>query len=791
MLKNYLKIALRNLVRHKAYSAINIFGLAIGIACCLFIALYVQDELSYDRFHENVDRIYRLVPDLNTPEGPRELAQSSPPLASALRNTFPEVFEAVRFVRTRGLFAVGEKRFYENEVFYADASVFDIFTYPLRQGDPATALQAPNSIVITQEFSQKYFGDDDPLNQTLTVNNERTYKVTGVLEKIPHNSHLPFDALVSHATLEAINPSWVHEWGAFFYQTYILVPEHFDPVVFETKLPDFVTSTVGEAGFMILHLQRLTEIYLHSHRRGEVGVRANAPLVYIFSGVAVFILLIACVNFMNLATAKSSERAKEVGMRKVVGARRRQVAKQFLSETMLLSFIASAFALAICYQLLPYFNQLAGKEIAFSVFANSALLVPLSILTLLVGVIAGSYPAFVLSGFRPNIVLKGAFKATSSGRRLRMGLVVFQFTLSVLLIIGTAVILRQVDFLRNQYLGFDDEHILVIDFRGDDTVREKADVMKNELLGYPDIQAVSLSSSVPGRGPVYEHTIVIDNADSLDIFFGSYAVDYDFIENYGIEMAGGRQFSPEFRQGSTQATIINEAALSKLGWSSPEQAIGKKMDQGGLQSRIIGVAKDFNFNSLHELVEPLCLMVAPENFRYFSLRIQAANPQRLIAELETKWRAFAPHLPFDYFFLDDQLDAQYRAEMRFGQVFGVAAGLAIFIACLGLFGLAAFATQQRTKEIGIRKILGAGVAGIILLLSKDFVKLILISLIIAIPVATFVAKQWLENFAYRTELTIDLYVMTGLVTLLIAIFTISFQAIKAALANPVEALRYE
>ncbi len=791
MLKNYFKIALRNLLRHKAYSGVNIFGLAAGLTCCLFILMYVQNKLSYDRFHENADRVYRIVPDLETPRGLRELAQSSPPLAAALKAKFPEIQETARLVRTRGLFAVGENRFYENQVFYSDETIFDVFTYPLQQGDPATALVEPNSIVLTQELAQKYFGDADPMNQTLLINNERSLKVTGVFAPIPGTTHLPFSALISHKTYEALRPQWVGEWGAFFYQTYILTPSDFDLAAFTAGLPDFVEEAVGPGFGIILRAQPLTEIYLNSHRRGEVGVRGNVTLIYVLVGIAVLILAIACTNFMNLATARSSRRAREVGMRKVVGAVRRQLAWQFIGETIMLSFFATVLATALCQLLLPLFNQLTGEEIGFSLFENSAVLFALLSLSFLVGAIAGSYPAFVLSKFRPATVLKGVFSKTASGVKMRHALVIFQFSLSVMLIVSTIVILRQVEFFRTKGLGFNEKQLLVIDFKGDQAVRGQADFIKNEFFSHADVQATALSSSVPGKGVTYDHAFVIDGADSLDMFFGTYRVDFDFVSNYELELLAGRTFSLQFRQDSSTAVIINEASLSKLGWTEPEQAIGKKVSFGGPAGEIIGVVKSFNFNSLHEPVEPLAMYIDPASASYFTLRFETQNLPQFIADLGRKWRELAPQQPFDYFFLDDQLDAQYRDEVRFGQIFAVAAGLAILIACLGLLGLAAFAVEQRTKEIGLRKVLGASVSGVTALLSKDFVKLVVAANLIAWPAAWFAMNKWLENFAYRIEISWWIFVLAGGIALVIALMTVSTQAIRAALANPVESLKYE
>jgi putative ABC transport system permease protein len=789
MIKSYLKIALRNLKIHKAYSFINIFGLAIGMTCCIFIALYVQDELSYDRYHEKAARIFRLVPDLETDSEPRLLAQGSPPMAPFIKAEFPEVVDVVRFFKTSGLFQYQDKQFQEDAVYYTDASIFNIFSFELIKGNPATALNAPNSLAVSEKVAQRYFGDEDPMNKLLIKENGDAFMVTGVFKDLPSNSHFTFDMLVSWATFEVVYSEHVDSWGAFFVPTYLLLAESTDITKLLAKLPQFLDRHINPDWSVKLDLQLLTDIYLFSHRRGEHGARGNVSLLYILAGVAVFILLIASVNFMNLATARSISRAKEVGIRKVVGARRQQLIGQFMGEALFMSFIALFLAIGISLVLLPLFTDLTGKMLSFD-YNNYGVSVALLLgFAAVVGMIAGSYPALVLSGFKVTKVLKGAFKSSGHGKILRRGLVILQFVISFILIVGTTVVYKQLHYIRNENLGFDKEQILVIDFRGDPQVRKSAVTIKEAFLSHPAITKSSNSSRVPGTGATFVALEINSNGETLEGIFAYYDIDFDFIENYGLEVVAGRPLLKEFATDSSEAVLINESAVAYCGWTSSEDAIGKSLIAGNGPRKIVGVVKDFNYSSLHQGVEPMFLQIGAG--RYLSLRLNSKRLTQVMPELERIWENQVPHRPFNFIFLDQQLDLQYRAEKRFGTVIGMFAILATFIASLGLFGLASFSTEQRAKEIGVRKVLGASISQIVILLSKEIITLVVIALLVASPIAFFTSRGWLQNFAYRTEIGIGMFLLAGLLTLIIAWLTVSLQATKAALTNTAEVLKYE
>ncbi|MGH7600666.1 MAG: ABC transporter permease, partial [bacterium] len=709
MLKNYLKIALRNLLKHKAHSFINIVGLAVGIACCFFIFSYVQDELSYDRYHQKADQIYRLVSDVQTQSETNRQANTSAMMAPALRVDFPQVLSFVRFMPTEMLVRHGDNQFQEEHVFFADSSVFEVFSFSLIKGDPHTALKEPYSVVLTAKTAQKFFGEENPMGQTLIVDNELTFKVTGILAEVPRHSHFVFDMLVSFTTCEKLFPNRMN-WFSFAFYTYLLLPKDFNVTVLEAKFPAFIDHHIGGQlrGYgmnYILSLQPLTKIYLHSQRLAEIGPVGSSDTLYIFSAIAVFILFIACINFMNLATARSTKRAKEVSMRKVVGAERSQLIRQFLGESILLSFLSLLLALMLFELLLPALNTLSGKELSLHFNRHWVQALVLFGLALLVGIIAGSYPAFVLSGFQPLAVLKSVLRSTGRGAVLRRSLVVFQFAISVVLIIGTVVVYMQLDYLRRQSPGFNKEQMLVIDFKGEEGVKRRHETIKRELQAHPSVAGSSFSSGAPGTGLTTWYTVVeVGGGATRESNLEALLVDYDFLNNYGIEIVAGRAFSQAHATDATEAFIINEAAVAHFGWTSPEEAIGKRIEQIGArkQGRIIGVVKDFHFESLHYRIAPLSLHLLPSHFTYLSLRIKTEEVSRTVAALKRRWEALVPNRPFEYFLLDENFDQQYHADEKFGQVFGVFAILAILIACLGLLGLASFTAEQRIKEIGIR-----------------------------------------------------------------------------------------
>jgi putative ABC transport system permease protein len=800
MFKNYLKIALRNLSKYRIYSLINIAGLSIGIACCLLILMHITDEASYDKYHKNAERIYRVTYEIDNHGKTTSTAQTPAPLGPALLKEYPDIKDYVRFFRSDVSLNRGEKRFFET-LYFADESIFDIFTFPLLRGNLDTALEEPNSIVLTEESAEKYFGDEDPINKILTVNSNRDFIVTGVLKNIPRNSHFHFDFLVPIEAYFQINPGRREDWGYIYYYNYLLVRKGFSPADFERKLPAFVMKYIG-GNFRDLfgenidqvpslykfHLQPLLEIHLHSHLEDEMEPNGNITYVYIFSTIALFILFIACINFMNLSTGRASSRAKEVGIRKVVGARRAELIKQFLGESLLLSFISLLLAVVLVELFLPVFNSLSGKELSISFFGNGTFFVAFLGIFIAVGILSGSYPAFLLSAFIPVDVLKGRVTAKVSTALIKKGLVVFQFAISIILVVGTVIIHNQMFFVQNKNLGFDKEHLVVVADQNRRVVL-RYESFKNELLKNPNIIATSGSSGLPVN--VFSKQTARPMGAGFDeaILMPVIAVNYDFIDTYGLELVSGRKFSKEFKTDSREALIINEAAAEKFGWEDP---IGQMMDIiGGRKGRIIGVLKNFHISSLHERIEPLVLYIQPYFCRYYSIRIRSEDIPHTLAFIEKTWRDFAPARPFEYSFLEDDLDQLYRAEMRLGKISFYFTILAIFIACLGLFGLSSFTAEQRTKEIGIRKVLGASIGNIVFMLSKEFTKWVLVANIIAWPIAYYVMSRWLQIFAYRTSISVWIFIFSAALALFIAFFTTSFQVVKAAVVNPAESLKYE
>ena len=789
MFKNYLTIAIRNLVRHKGYSLINIAGLAIGMACCLLIVLYVQYEFSYDRYHENVEQIYRVVDESG--------AQTPGLMAPALLDDFPPIIHATRIKHfEKALISYGNKRFYEDRVFFADPSVFEVFTFPLIKGNSKTALQAPYSMVITQEMAGKYFGEDDPIGKTITYDNKHDFTITGVLENVPQNSHFKFDFLVSFATASDVFPNagldkWNY-WSAT--HTYVLLPKDYPPTELEQQFPDFVIKYLGkgwvESFQTRLHLQPLKQIHLHSNLWGEIEPNSDIKYIYLFSAIAFSILLIACINYMNLSTARYANRAREVGMRKVLGANRIQLIKQFMGESILMAFIALLLAAALMELFLPAFCSLIDRELVVNYLDNWLLLPDIIGIAMFVGIVSGSYPAFYLSAFQPLAVLRKTLQTGLARSRLRRALVVLQFVISVVLIIATIIIYGQLNYIRNRKLGFNKEQVVVLPIR-DNHVRQKTESVKNELRQNPNIISATASSYIPGGMKWITSFSWEGQRDDEDNTMGFSCIDHDFIQTFEIELVAGRDFSRDFVTDAKQAFIINEAAVKKTGWNSP---IGKRVTRfypEFVQGSVIGVIKDFHLESLYKTIKPLVLLIDPEGFQYLSVRIRPNDIPGTLDFIKKKWTEFSPNRPFEYFFLDNYFDKLYKAEEKLGQIFGYFTFLAIFIACLGLFGLASFATEQRTKEIGIRKVLGASIVGIVLLLSKDFTKLVIVSNLIAWPIAYYAMNRWLQDFAYRINIGVGTFLLAGAIALIIALLTVGFQAVKAALANPVEALRYE
>jgi putative ABC transport system permease protein len=803
MLRNYLTVAVRNLLRHKGYSAINIAGLAVGMACCILILLYVQDELGYDRYHKNAGRIFRLVTEVSGGGASTTYALSSAPIAPALRSDYPEVLQVVRFKQNKdGLFvSYGDKLFKEGRIFFTEPSAFEIFTLSLVRGNPVTALKNPYSIVITEKMAQKYFGDEDPMGKIVTIRGqdylrvkEGDYTITGILENLPHSSHFKFDFLASFATID--NKPVLESWQSLLFYTYLLLPEGYSKVELEEKFPEFTKRHSGEHQGLgehkfYPHLQPLTHIHLRSRLQAEIEPNNNIAYVYIFSVTACFILFIACINFMNLSTARSARRAKEVGIRKVVGASRFQLIKQFLGESVFLSAMAFLLAIALVEFSLPVFNNLAGKELSLDTISNGLMMAVLFGITLLVGVTSGSYPAFLLSAFQPVETLKGTLKGGSKSSLLRKGLVTVQFVISIILIIGTGVVYNQADYMRRKELGFDRDHVVVVPIQ-DRSMREGYESVKHELLQNPNVLNATASSYLPGG---FKYGLVVRPEGLREtITTHHFFVDHDFLKTLRIELITGRDFSRNSATDPAEAFIANEAAVQKFGWENP---IGKQVEllaDGNKVTKkgtVIGVVKDFHFESFHEEIGPALIHINQKNFKFISARIRSDNIPATLDFFKQEWQEFDPNHPFEYTFLGEDFDSLSKAESRLGEIVGVFSFLSIFIACLGLFGLASFTAEQRTKEIGIRKALGASVSSIVMLLSKEFLLLVGVANLIAWPVAYYAMNRWLQDFAYRIELEPGVFALGGVLALGIALLTVSAQAIKAARANPVDALRYE
>jgi putative ABC transport system permease protein len=798
MLTNYLRIALRNIKKHKGYSLINILGLAIGMACCILITSYVFYELSYDKHHENADRIYRIKADAQIGENHLHIPKSSPPMAAYMIENFPEVENAVR-LRELGNVPVRyrEKQYYEGRIFFAENSLFDIFTIPLLKGNSKTALNTAYSAVITEDTAQRYFGDEDPIGKVLTIDEGADFTVTGVVSNVPRNSHFVFDILCSFETHAQNNRMSMVSWLSLNYYTYILLQKGSSIEALEQKLPDMIATNAGSIlnavkGEITLTLQPLTSIHLHSRLEQEIAATSNIAYVYIFSAIALFILLIACMNFMNLATARSAKRAQEVGMRKVLGAHRARIIRQFLSESMITSVIACVVALVIVEIAFPLFRSISGIELGIDYGQTPWFIPGLIGLTLFVGLIAGSYPAFFLSSFQPIRVLKGSLRSGTARARFRGILVIVQFTISIVLIIGTIVISNQLLFMKNTALGFDKERILIIAISDESTVESLAP-FKEELRNHPAIINVTASSHVPGQTTYYNPFLPEGFTRDQMPWMGQLNVDPDFIPTLGIELLAGRNFSSELKTDQTRSVIINETAAKRFGWDNP---VGKTIgtfasSTAMLKTTVIGVIKDFHIESLHREIGPLLITNNPEWLNTLSVRIAPNNIPETLGFLSEKWRQHNPLRPFRYFFLDDSFDAQYRADERLSTIFSYFSILAIFIACLGLFGLASYTAEQRTKEIGIRKVLGATLSGIVKLLTKEFSKWVLAANIVAWPIAYFAMRKWLQGFAYRTNIEFHTFFLSALIALAIALLTVSYQALRAAKADPVNSLRYE
>ncbi len=799
MLKNYLKITLRNIKRNKAFSVINIAGLAIGMACCILIVNYIVFESSYDRFHKNADNIYRINTLLEIGGRGGNLASTNHPIGDYLRENYTEVLNSVKFRRYKygqTLIEYEDNKFFEERLYYADNSVFDVFSYPMLIGDPKTALKSPHSIVLTESYAIKYFGEENPLGKILRLDNFEDFKITGVIRDFPPNTHFPINMLLSFESFYVNNPQLKGRWmGDFEVHTFIQLEKGFDYKELETKLPAIVEKQIGKlikvVGARVEYsILPLTDIHLHSDLLNEPTGQSDISYIYGFSAIALFILLIACFNFMNLSTARSAKRANEVGVRKVLGANKTKLVYQFLGESLILSTFAYFIAAGLAELSLPIIRALTTVELSIF-FTDIPVFILISVgFVFVVGIVAGSYPAFFLSSFKPVSILKGSLRTGSTSYRFRSVLVVFQFAISVFLFIGTITILNQIRFMKNRNLGFEREHLVFVQFF-DDSLMSSTETVKNELLKIPGVIHVSATSHIPGHGARHNGYVPEGFAIEESIMMGRISVDSDFITTFGIELIEGRNFSPEFTADKNQSILINETALKEIGWEDPLGRQIRELDDKMLPKTVIGVVRDFHTDSLHNPLEPVLIGQNPGAFRYIAVRLGPGNISETMTSLEKKWKELDSTGTFDYAFLEDSLIAQYRAEERLSKIFTYFSILAIFIACLGLFGLASFTAEQKTKEIGIRKVLGAPVSGLIFFLSKEFTKWVIAANIIAWPLAYFVMHKWLQNFAFRISIGARTFLLAAFLAVLIALVTVSYQSLKAALANPIESLRYE
>ena len=792
MFKNYIKIAFRNLYRHKGFTLLNISGLAIGMTAGFLVLLYVNFEMSYDNMHSKGDSIYRVVADIDTPSEKIEAGIAAWAVGPNIEKEFPEILKFTRVLSEDFTIVKEGTKFVEEHVIAVDSAFFEIFDFELIKGDKSEVLNRPNSLVISETMVTKYFDSNNPIGQNMVVEGfDNPATVTGVMKDIPKNSHIQADIIVSMITYTAPPSNRDEQWSNYDPSIYVLTTEGTNPKSLEAKFPNFLEERNGDEMreskmFVTLFLEPFKDVYLKSDRGSSVSGSINN--VYVFSIIGIFILLIASINFINLATARSVERAKEVGIRKVIGADKNQLAFQFIGESVIICLMAFFVAVGLTALGLPYFNQLAGKAVSAGIFAEPINILYLFLLALAIGTIAGIYPAIVLSSFRPISVLKGGFSTGTKGVLLRKSLVVVQFTISIALIIGTIVIYNQMRFMQNQDLGFNKEHTIVIPTE----IGSSQNALVNSFSKIPGVTGTSLTSSVPGTGNSAAYSEIENEQGDLQIAnLDLYFINEDYIEQLGMEIIAGRGFSRDFASDSSKAMIINEKAVSLLGYANAQDAIGANYQQWGSNGEVIGVVKDFNFNSLQEEISPLTMRLDATETNIITVKIKGNNTAQTLASVESVWQSILPADAFEYHFLDELFNNQYQSEEQFEDLFLSFALLAIFISCLGLLGLAAYSTIQRKREIGIRKIVGASVSSIINLLSIEFIKLVVIAFVISAPISWYLMHGWLEDFAYKIDIKWWMFVVAGLGSMVIALITVSFQAIKAATSNPVKSLRTE
>ncbi len=810
MIRNYLKVALRSLLRNKLTSFINIAGLALAMTCCLLIVFFIRDESSYDRYHSKADRVYRVTRNFLSPDGSvnLHLGHVAPPFGPLLKNDFSDFEQVARTLQSRLLVALQEdgaqkKAFNEANSFFAEPEIFQIFDIPVVEGNGVKALTEPFQVMMSEKTAKRYFGNEQAVGKSLRITDQFDVAVSGVFKDFPAQSHWHPDILLSFSTL---NDSTIYgreslesNWGNNAFSTYVLVKEPFDVRRTENLFPAFLDRHMGNSEepeankpstWTTLFLQKVTDIHLHSQLDSEIEANGNINNVYMMGVVATFIILIACFNFVNLSTARATKRAKEVGLRKVVGAFRTQLIGQYLSESILTAFLSLTLAIGLATLALPWLNNFTGKSLSIDLLTDGMGIYVLAF-ALAIGGLAGIYPAFVISSFKPATILKGQKGPVRGRGGLRKALVVVQFSISIILIIATLVTFRQLQFINTRDLGYSKDQIVTMRYFNE--MSSSYDAFYNELMKHSSIRNACRSSRTPtGRLLDYQGSAYVQQGDSLaitDVVLKNIAVDYEFFSTYEIPLVAGRNFSREIKSDDSIAFILNEAACAMIG-ITPEEILTKDFKYGDVKGRVIGVVRDFHFESLHEPIIPMVFHRSPF-YSNISIQVEASHMQEALSYAEKTWRQFLPHRPFEYNFLSMQYEKLYAAEQRQGQLFVIFSGLAIFIASLGLFGLATFNTLQRIKEIGIRKVLGASVTSIVQLLSREMITLILIANLIAWPVAWYFTNQWLDTFAYRIEGSILLYLGAAVAALAIALLTVGSQTIKAALSNPSETLRNE
>lgn len=799
MLRNYIKVALRNLKKHKAFSFINITGLAVGLTCCMLIGLYINEEKSYDTFHKDADNIYRFTREFLSQDGSTSLHLSrlAPPFAPLLREEYiNEIDKIGRFAVFGGTIRYGDKLFDEGNFGFADPEIVEILTFNAIEGDLADALSQPGSVIISDEMAAKYFGKEDPIGKTINYSSQADLLVRGVYEKMPENSSFQIDMMADFTLVESFyggKERMLQAFGSNNFTTIFSLKDDGRIEEVQRRLDDFLIKAVGEnaLSFNRLHIQPLLDIHLHSNLSDELGENSDITYVYIFSSIAILILAIACINYMNLATARSANRAKEVGMRKVFGAGKGSLINQFLVESILLVLLSVVLAAGATSVILPFFRDFTGLELHFDLFQNLGLISMILGGALLVGILSGSYPAFYLSAFQPLRVLKGKLTSGAKSGLLRRMLVIVQFTISVILIVSTIIVYQQLSYIQNKNLGFDRDQMMIMgvsrQLGGD------FEAFKNQLLTIPGVKSAGGSSRVPS-GQLLDSNMAQAEVDGemqqTQVVIKVLGVDADFIPTYQMEMAGGRNFSEDYTRDSANY-ILNEEAVKIIGWDSAEEAVGKRFRYGRVSGQVVGVVKNFHFESLQSEIVPMVLTNAPFNRRNLSIKIEGNNLRNAVSEIESLYAQFSPDAPIFYNFLDDRFNMLYTSETQRSQLFTIFSGLAIFLACLGLFGLASFTVSQRGKEISIRKVLGASVNQIITILSKEFVILVALAMLLAFPVAWYFMSDWLASYAYAIDMSVVPFVLAAFIAGMIALITISMQTLKAAVSNPSDRLRDE